>query len=288
MFILGLTGSIGMGKSTTAGFFAEAGVPVHDADAAVHRLYGARRRPRSRRRFPAPRWTARSTAPSWRRACSAIRPRCAARGDRASAGARDAEARFLDGARPQAAPGRGARYSAAVRDRRRERVDAVVVVSAPADMQRARVLARPGMTPERLDALLARQMPDAEKRAARAISSWIARAAFDAARAQVQDILRAVATMPSRRRRFADCNEAAGTMREIVFDTETTGLDPYQGDRLVEIGCIELVNRIPTGQHVSPLLQSGTRHAGRRPSGARAVGASSSRTSRCSPTWRTS
>ena len=72
-------------------------------------------------------------------------------------------------------------------------------------------------------------------------------------------------------------------MREIVLDTETTGLDPFQGDRLVEIGCIELVNRIPTGQTLPPLSQSGTRHAEPRPSRSTASSSSSSRTSRCSP-----
>jgi dephospho-CoA kinase len=77
-------------------------------------------------------------------------------------------------------------------------VDAVVVVSAPADVQRARVLSRPGMTAERLDALLARQMPDAEKRA-RAHFIVDSSRSYDSARAQVHGILRAVSAMPGRR-----------------------------------------------------------------------------------------
>ena len=79
------------------------------------------------------------------------------------------------------------------------RVDAVVVVSAPPDVQRARVLERPGMTVEKLEAILARQMPDAEKRA-RADFVVDTSQGFDAARAQVRAILAAVATMPKRRR----------------------------------------------------------------------------------------
>jgi DNA polymerase III epsilon subunit-like protein len=57
-------------------------------------------------------------------------------------------------------------------------------------------------------------------------------------------------------------------MREIVIDTETTGLDPLNGDRIVEIGAVALINRSPTGQ-ISPLLISATRHSGRRGRGAR-------------------
>ena len=105
------------------------------------------------------------------------------------------------------------------------------------------------MTAEQLEALLARQMPDAEKRR-RADFVVDSAQGFDAARAQVRTFSRAVAKMPTP----AKCDSPArslnaeAAMREIVFDTETTGLDPFQGHRLVEIGCIELVNRFPTGQ----------------------------------------
>ena len=80
-----------------------------------------------------------------------------------------------------------------------KRVDAVVVVSAPPEVQRERVLARPGMTMEKLEAILAKQMPDAEKRR-RADFVVDTSRGFDAARAQVHAILDAVATMPKRRR----------------------------------------------------------------------------------------
>ena len=80
-----------------------------------------------------------------------------------------------------------------------QRVDAVVVVSAPSEVQHARVLKRPGMTMEKLEAILAKQMPDAEKRR-RADFVVDTSRGLDAARAQVRAILAAVATMPRRRR----------------------------------------------------------------------------------------
>lgn len=167
MIHIGLTGSIGMGKSTTAQMFREAGIPVYDADAAVADLYV--------------------------RGGAAVEPLEAAFPGVTRDGAVDREALRL---RVLGDDDAMTRLNAVVhpllgRDRLEfhrkaeasgadilvfdipllfetggeRNMDAVVVVSAPADVQRARVLAREGMTPERLDAILARQVPDADKRA---------------------------------------------------------------------------------------------------------------------------
>jgi dephospho-CoA kinase len=198
MFILGLTGSMGMGKSTAANFFREAGVPVNDSDAVVHRLYEGD-----------------AVGP-----VEAAFPGVAADGriDRAKLAAqligkpeaiktleaivhplvRAVTARFVA---EQAA--RGARIIVLdipllFETGGEKNVDAVVVVSAPPEVQRARVIGRPGMTAGKLDALLARQMPDAEKRA-RAHFVVDSSGGFDSARAQVLGILRAVAALPGQR-----------------------------------------------------------------------------------------
>jgi len=198
MFILGLTGSIGMGKSTTAKFFAEAGVPVHDADAAVHKLYEGE-----------------ATA-----AIEAAFPGTTADGevDRAKLGAqvignpdairtlesivhplvRKAEERFLAESEASGAPIVVLDIPLLFETGAERRCDAVVVVSAPADMQRARVLERGTLSAERFETILAKQMPDAEKRR-RADFLVDTSVGFDGARAQVHDILRRVATMPKRR-----------------------------------------------------------------------------------------
>jgi len=197
MFVLGLTGSLGMGKSTTARFFAEEGVPLHDADAAVHRLYEGEATPLIEAAFP-------GTTSGGR----VDRDKLAKKvlGDSAAIKRLEtiihplvgrAEARFLDEA---------ARKDAAVvvldipllfetgADRR---CDAVVVVSAPADVQRARAFERPGMTEEKFQAILAKQMPDAEKRA-RADFVVDTSKGLDAARVQVREILGRIARMPNR------------------------------------------------------------------------------------------
>lgn len=199
MFVLGLTGSLGMGKSTTAGFFADAGVPVHDADSAVHALYEGEAVPAIEAAFPGT--TAGGKVDRAKLAAAVVDDPAALRRLEAIVHplVRAAETRFL--AQAQA---RGAKI--AVLDipllfetAGDERVDAVVVVSAPAETQRQRVLERPGMTPAKLDALLARQLADSEKRA-RADFVVDTSHGFDAARAQVREILRAVATMPKRRK----------------------------------------------------------------------------------------
>jgi dephospho-CoA kinase len=186
---IGLTGSIGMGKSTTAAMFAALGCPVHDADAAVHAIYAGAAVPLVEAAFPG---TVREGAVD-RKALSAR-----VLGDpdalRRLEGivhplVRAEEARFLE----QAAAG-GAEF--AVLDipllfetGRDADMDAVVVVTAPPDVQRARVLARPGMTEETFARILARQMPDADKRA-RADFIVDTGAGMEAAHAAVVSILR--------------------------------------------------------------------------------------------------
>lgn len=198
MLVLGLTGSLGMGKTTTARFFSEAGVPVHDADATVHRLYDSEAAPAIEAAFPGT--TAGGKVDRARLAARVVNDPTALQRLEAIIHplVRREEAQFL-----AAAEARGA--SVAVLDipllletGGDRRVDAIVVVTAPAEMQRERVLARQGMTPEKLDALLARQMADAEKRA-RADFVVDTSQGFEAARRQVNEILREVATMPKRR-----------------------------------------------------------------------------------------
>ena len=198
MFILGLTGSIGMGKSTTANFFREAGVPVHDSDAVVHHLYEGEAVEPVEAAFPGVTVDGRidrarlaeklvGNPDAIKRLEAIVHPLVRAVSERFVAGerARGARAIVLD-------------IPLLFETGGENRVDAVVVVSAPADVQRARVLGRPGMTAEKLGALLRRQMSDAEKRA-RAHFVVDSSRSFDSARAQVHAILRAVAALPGRR-----------------------------------------------------------------------------------------
>jgi dephospho-CoA kinase len=197
MFILGLTGSLGMGKSTTARFFAEEGIPVHDADAVVHRLYEGEAVAAIEAAFPGT--TAGGKVDRNKLAQNVL-------GDAAALARLEAIVHPLVQAAERRliaeAEARGEKVAVldipllfeSGADRR---VDAVVVVSAPADVQRSRVLARPGMTMEKLEAILARQMPDAEKRR-RADFVVDTSQGLEAARTQVRAILAAVATMPER------------------------------------------------------------------------------------------
>lgn len=188
MIVLGLTGSIGMGKSATAKMFAEAGVPVHDSDEAVHRLYAGKAAPLIEAAFP-------GTVVDG----GVDRARLGARvlGDTAALKTLEAIIHPLVRADADAflARHRAAGAALAVLDipllfetGGRERVDKVAVVSAPAEMQRERVLARPGMTAEKFEAILARQVPDAEKRRQADFVIDTSRG-FDAARAEVKRIV---------------------------------------------------------------------------------------------------
>lgn len=165
MIILGLTGSIGMGKSTVAAMFADEGVPVFDADAAVHRLQGPEGAlvAEIEKRFP-----------------GTTGPEGVNRGALAERVLGEAEAlQNLEGLIHPAVAREREAFLAAHADAplvvldipllfekgRAKQMDKVAVVSAAAEVQRQRVLARPGMTEAKLDRILALQMPDAEKRA---------------------------------------------------------------------------------------------------------------------------
>ena len=194
-FVLCLTGSLGMGKSTAAKFFAEAGVPVHDSDAVVHALYEGEAVAAIEAAFPGT--TAGGKVDRGKLAARVIDDKAALARLEAIVHPLVAVARdkFL-----AAAQARGA--SVVVLDipllfeiGGSASCDAVVVVSAPAEVQRARALARPGMTEEKFASLVAKQMPDAEKRA-RADFIVDSSQSLGHARAQVHDILEAIAKMP--------------------------------------------------------------------------------------------
>ncbi len=164
MIVVGLTGSVGMGKSTTAGMFAAAGVPVFDSDACVHRLYAGTAVESIEAAFPG---VARDgaidrvalghrvvgDAAAMARLEAIVHPLVGA-----------ARAAFLAGAEAAGAPLAVLDIPLLFETGAERAVDVVVLASAPPVVQKNRVLARPGMTVDRFTAILARQMPDAEKR----------------------------------------------------------------------------------------------------------------------------
>ena len=193
-FVLCLTGSLGMGKSKTAQFFAEAGVPVHDSDAVVHALYEGEAVPAIEGAFPgatsggkvdrtklATMVLGDDTALA--RLEAIVHPLVAVARDRflADAQARGIAVVVLD-------------VPLLFETQGQQNCDAVVVVSAPPEVQRQRAFERPGMTEEKFAGLVAKQMADAEKRR-RADFIVDSSQSLDHARAQVRDILRVVAKM---------------------------------------------------------------------------------------------
>jgi len=197
MFVLGLTGSIGMGKTATAQMFAEQGVPVQDADAAVHALYEGKATPLIEAAFPGT--TADGKVDRVKLGAQVIgKPEAMAKLEKIVhplvAHERDS---FLANAEKAGADIVVLDIPLLYETGSDTNCDAVVVVSAPAEMQRERVLARPGMTEERFAAILAKQMPDAEKRA-RADFIVDTSRGFDAAREQVREILAQVRKMANR------------------------------------------------------------------------------------------
>lgn len=199
-FVLGLTGSIGMGKTATAGLFRERGIPVHDADLAVHALYAGRAAPLVEAAFPGTTTDgivdraalgARvvGDAAALRRLEAIVHPLV-----------REEEARFLAEAAAAGAPLVVLDVPLLYETGGEGRCDAVAVVTAPAAIQAERVLARPGMEAGRFAALLAKQMPDAEKRA-RAHFLVDTSGGFPRAEADVSAIVRALAGRPGRARK---------------------------------------------------------------------------------------
>jgi dephospho-CoA kinase len=198
MFVLGLTGSLGMGKSTTAGFFAELGVPVHDADAAVHRLYKAEAVPLIEAAFPGT--TAEGAVDREKLAKRVLDDPAAIKKLEGIVHplVRAAEEQFLAEAARKNTRVAVLDIPLLFETGGDRRCDAVVVVSAPEDIQRNRIFDRPGMTEQKFAGIVANQMPDAEKRR-RADFVVDTSKGFDVARAQVREILARVVTMPNRR-----------------------------------------------------------------------------------------
>ena len=198
MLVLGLTGSIGMGKSTTAKLFAEAGVPVYDADAAVHQLYEGEAVPAIEAAFPGT--TANGKVDRAKLSARVVHDQAAMRRLEEIVhpllGA--SRQKFFNEAEAAGAPVAVVDVPLLFETGGEKRVDAVVVVTTAPDIQRERILARDGMTPEKLDAILARQLPDAEKRK-RADFIVDTSHGLDPVRIQIREILEQARKMPRRR-----------------------------------------------------------------------------------------
>ena len=198
MIILGLTGSIGMGKSTTAKLFAEAGVPVYDADAAVHMLYEGEAAPAIEAAFPGAtvdgkvdrnRLSARVVhdPAAIKRLEQIVHPMLGA-----------SRQQFLRDAEQSGAPVAVVDVPLLFETGGEKRVDAVVVVTTTPEIQRERILERPNMTDEKLDAILTLQMPDNEKQK-RAHFVVDTSHGLDPVRKRIRDILNEAVKMTPRR-----------------------------------------------------------------------------------------
>ena len=195
MIVLGLTGSIGMGKTTTAELFAEAGLPVHSADAAVHALYAGAAAPAIEAAFSG---TLKDGVVDRERLGQKVLgdPEALKRLEAiVHPLVREAEAAFLEAARNNGAPAAILDIPLLFETGGERRFDRVVVVSAPFEVQRERVLARPGMSEAKFHAILQKQVPDAEKRA-RADFVVDTSRGIEAAREEVGAILRALGVAP--------------------------------------------------------------------------------------------
>jgi dephospho-CoA kinase len=198
MIVLGLTGSIGMGKSTTAKLFAEAGVPVYDADATVHMIYEGEAVPAIEAAFPGT--TADGKVDRNRLSAQVVHDPAAIKQleQIVHPMLRAHHQKFLDDAQRSGAPVAVVDVPLLFETGGEKRVDAVVVVTTTPEIQRQRILARDNMTGEKLDAILARQLPDAEKRK-RADFVVDTSQGLDPVRARIRDILEQAVKMPRRR-----------------------------------------------------------------------------------------
>ncbi|HEY8334019.1 MAG TPA: dephospho-CoA kinase [Tardiphaga sp.] len=198
MIVLGLTGSIGMGKSTTAKLFAEAGVPVYDADATVHQIYEGEAAPAIEAAFPGTTVDGKvdraklsaqvvHDPAAMKRLEQIVHPMLGAY-----------HKKFLDDAERAGAPVAVVDVPLLFETGGEKRVDAVVVVTTDAEQQRRRILARGTMSEQALDAILARQLPDAEKRK-RADFVVDTSHGLEPVRLRIREILDQAARMPRRR-----------------------------------------------------------------------------------------
>ena len=198
MRVLGLTGSIGMGKSTTAKLFAEAGVPVYDADATVHKIYEGEAAPAIEAAFPGT--TVNGKVDRSKLSAKVLHDPAAIRQLESIVHPmlRAYHQKFPEEAEACGAPVAVIDVPLLFETGGDKRADAVVVVTTSPELQRERILSRGTMTSEALDSILARQMPDAEKRQ-RADFVVDTSHGLDPVRAQIRDILEQVVKMPQRR-----------------------------------------------------------------------------------------
>ncbi len=198
MLLLGLTGSIGMGKSTTAKLFAEAGVPVYDADATVHLVYEGEATSAVEAAFPGSTVNGKvdrqklsamvvNNPEAMKKLELLVHPMLRAH-----------QQKFLADADKSGAPVAVLDIPLLFETGGEARVDAVVVVTTTPEIQRARILARENMTHEKFDAILARQTPDAEKRK-RADFIVDTSHGLDPVRERIEEILAEAVKMPQRR-----------------------------------------------------------------------------------------
>jgi len=198
MIVLGLTGSVGMGKTATAKMFAAEGVPVFDSDAAVHRLYEGEAAPLIEKAFPGTVSAGRVDRERLSRAVVGNNEAFAKLEAIIHPLVRKARKDFLIAAKAKGAQVALLDIPLLFETGGERKVDKIVVVSAPQPVQKERVLARPGMTEEKFSAIVAKQMPDSEKRKKANFVIDTSRG-FEAARAEVRAILRALSNTEGKR-----------------------------------------------------------------------------------------